>query len=363
MNRLRFLAAALVSCALPLGAQGILQSIVDATAIVGPQYQQYKFTTPGTEKTVSQFSVPIAVIVPFSETFSMDISTSYANSQVRFAGATTSQISGLTDTQVRGNLVIGDNRAIITLGLNLPTGMYKVPDGQVEAAGQIGNDFLIYPVASMGSGLSTTGGVAYAQPIGDWNLGLGASFRYSSPFDAYKLATASLRFQPGNEMKVRVGIDRPIADGNFSIGVTYSKFGKDLADSTTFATGDRVIGSANLYLPLGNGDFTLAAWNMYRAQGERIGAVAPWENLFDVSTAVGFNVGGMYVQPSVEGRVWQVDGLHTGTIGTVGLRLRFGMGALSVNPSAGYTLGKLYASTGDVTDVTGLHGQILFRLH
>ncbi len=359
MPRLRTAVLLLAACTLPLGAQ----SLGDATAIAGPQWVQYKFSAGGTEKTVSQLAVPIALIVPFNDRLNLDISTSYAMSEVHFNGAKTSSISGLTDTQVRGNLMLGDNFAVVTLGLNLPTGMYKVPEGQIEAAGQIGNDFLLYPVASMGGGLSTTGGVAFAQSLGDWNLGVGASFRHSSRFDAYVVQSASLRFQPGDEMKLRVGIDRPVGDGNVSIGVTYSKFGKDAADSTTFATGDRALGQATWATPIGIGDFSLTAWDMYRAKGERIGAVAPGENIADVSAALGFNVGDVYVQPSAEGRVWQVDGVHTGTIANVGLRFRFTLGALSVNPSATYAVGKLYgAASGEVTDVTGLRGTLLFRI-
>ncbi|MBI1809929.1 MAG: hypothetical protein HYR75_08550 [Gemmatimonadetes bacterium] len=367
MTRLRLLPALLLAAAaLPLGAQGI----ADASVIAAPQWVQYKFTTPGTEKTVSQFAIPIAVIVPFSERFNLDVSTSYANSAVRFNGAQTSSISGLTDTQVRGNFTFGDNFGIVTLGLNLPTGMYKVPTGQIEAAGQIGNDFLLYPVASMGSGLSTTGGVAFAQPVGDWNLGVGASFRHSTAFDAYAMPAGSLRFTPGDEMRLRIGLDRPVLDGSFSVGVTYSKFGKDAADSTTFSTGDRALAQATLSLPVSIGNLSLTAWNLYRAQGQRIGDIEPWENVADVTAAFGWNAGGLYVEPSLEGRVWNMDGSHAGTIGNAGVRLQFNMGALSVNPSLSYAIGKLYQGAftvpgvvdNSVTDVTGLRGMILFRI-
>ncbi len=361
MTRRQLAAVLLGACfALPLGAQ----SVADAAVIAGPQFVQYRFSTFGSEKTVSQFAVPIAVIVPFNDRFNVDVSTSYASSEVRFGGAKTSSISGLTDMQVRGNLLIGDNVALITLGLNLPTGMYKVPEGQIEAAGQIGNDFLLYPVASMGGGLSTTGGVAFAQPLGDWNLGAGASFRHSSRFDAYQLQSAALRFQPGDELRLRVGLDRPILDGSMAFGVTYSKFGKDAADSTTFATGDRALAQASISVPVGNGfDLSVSSWDLYRARGERIGAVASWENVADITAALGFNVGDIYVQPSAEGRLWQVDGVHTGTLGNVGVRLRFELGELSVNPSVTYGIGKLYgAADGTSTDVTGLRGALLIRL-
>jgi len=59
-----------------------------------------------------------------------------------------------------------------------------------------------------------------------------------------------------------------------------------------------------------------------------------------------------------------VDGYHTGTLANVGVRLRFNVGALSVNPSAGYAIGTLYQQGGGpTTDITGFKGMLLIRLN
>ena len=347
-----------------LAATAHAQSLSDASVFAGPQFVSYKFGDATTQKTVSQLSVPFAIIVPFGEKFNLDLSSSYASSEVHFAGKKTSAINGLTDVQLRGNYTLGDNVGVLTLGLNLPSGMYKVPEGQQEAAGQIGNDFLVYPVSSMGSGLSTTGGIGFAQPVGDWNFGFGASFRRSTKFDAYVVKTQPLRFTPGDEYRLRLGVDRPVGDGRVSMGLTYSRYGKDAADSTTFATGDRALAQAALSIPLGGADFSISAWNLFRAEGERIGDKAPWENVADVTAALGFQLGGLFVQPSAEGRIWQVAGVHAGTLGNAGLRLRFDLAGLSINPSATYTVGRLYSTAdGSTTDVTGFRASLLIRLH
>ena len=109
MPRLRTAVLLLAACTLPLGAQ----SLGDATAIAGPQWVQYKFSAGGTEKTVSQLAVPIALIVPFNDRLNLDISTSYAMSEVHFNGAKTSSISGLTDTLVRGSMTL--TRDVVSL--------------------------------------------------------------------------------------------------------------------------------------------------------------------------------------------------------------------------------------------------------
>jgi len=359
------LGAGLTAVAPALGAQGAS----DGTVIAAPQFVSYKFGTGPSAKTVTELGIPFAVILPFGQRFAVDVSASYANVRTSTPAGTTSTINGLTDTQVRGNLTFGDNLGVITLGVNLPTGQYTVPAGQQEAAGQIGNDFLVYPVSSMGNGLAATGGIAIATPIGAWNLGVGGSFRHSQVFDAYQVQSGVLRFQPGDEIRARIGLDRPVGDGRFAIGATYSKFGNDAANDTSFGTGDRALAQASLSLPMGNGDFQLSGWNLYRAEGELIkglvgGSKSPWENVANASVAVGFNAGGLYIQPNIEARLWQVDGYHSGTLGTAGVRLRFNMGPFSVNPSAGYTMGKLYSqNSGPTTDITGFKGTLLVRLH
>jgi hypothetical protein len=352
--------AVLLATAVPLAAQ----DPSSAAIILDPQYVSYQLGTGATARTISQLGVPFAVIVPFSDRFNIDISSSYANSQVKVPGTATSAITGFTDAQVRGNLTLGDNAAVLTLGVNLPSGQYKVPDGQQTAAGQIGNDFLIYPVTSMGNGLAATGGIGFAQSLGTWNLGIGASFRYSTAFDAYQVQTSVLRFTPGNEARIRVGLDRPVGDGSFNVSVTYSKFGKDQADSTSFATGDRALAQSALAVPMGSGrDLLLSAWDLYRGTGQQLGASSPWENVGNAGVAIGFQMGDLYVQPNIEERIWNVDGNRAGLLTNAGVRLRFALAGLSVNPSVTYSFGSLYTIGQPATDVTGFKASLLIRLH
>lgn len=339
------------------------QGLADLSVISGPQYVNYKIGSGSGEKTVTQLSVPIAFILPVSERFTVDLSGSWADSRVSSSGALSSKITGLTDTQLRGNFSFFDNTAVITVGMNIPTGMYKVPDAQQEAAGQIGSDFLLYPVSSMGSGSALTSGVALARTWGEWNVGFAGSFRYSSPFDAYQIQDAVLRFEPGSETRARVGLDRAIGDGQLSLAGTYSTFTDDKADSTTFATGARMLGQATITFPTDRGSWTIGAWDLFRAEGQQIGATAPSENISNVNVAYGWDVGDVFVQPSLEARAWMRGGEKAGTVGSGGLRLRFEWKGLSMNPSMTYSIGNVYpiASTTSI-DVRGFRGQLLIRL-
>ena len=84
-----------------------------------------------------------------------------------------------------------------------------------------------------------------------------------------------------------------------------------------------------------------------------------------MNVALGFRLGDLYVQPSAEGRAWNQGGNRAGALANVGLRFRYTVGNISINPAATYAVGTLYSTAvaGEKTDVTGYRASILIRLH
>jgi len=355
-------ASAWISCAPVLFAQGT--GLAASAVIAAPTYAAYSIGAGNTEKRVDQYSSPFAFIVPVTKTFTIDFSTSYAASTVTSNGAVTSSIAGMTDSQIRGSLVVFDQHAAITVGLNLPTGRYTVSANQQEAAGQIGNSFLLMPVGGMGVGPGGTLGLAFAERYGSWNLGLSGSVRKTGRFDAYELTTGVLRFEPGDEYRLRVGIDRPIFDGSLNGSLSYSKFGPDIIDSSAFPTGDRVMLQSGLALPFGENTLSVSFWDMYRRSGEMIGTNSPWENLADLSIAWSIRGKFLSLQTSVEQRIWQIEGARAGDLTNFGIGAQFNIGAFTIAPSSTVAIGKLHSAEGGPTaSLQGIRGQLLIRWH
>jgi hypothetical protein len=351
---------AVIATALPtvIGAQGILG---DGTARLTPQYVSYTFTQGSTKSTVSELAIPLAYVVPLTERLTLDVSTAFASSQVK-AGSATSSIAGLTDTQLRVNYTFGLDAVVVTAGLNLPTGQYEVAEDRIAAAGQIGNDFLTFPVSSYGNGIAGTGGIAIARPLGEWNLGLGASVRKSAEFGAFRQDNTVLRFQPADEVRLRAGLDGFAFGGRMVVGLVYSAFGRDIAGPTTYSTGDRVIGQAALDVPLGGAQLFVSGWHLYRLKGEQIGGAAPPEGISNVNVGLGLDIGGLFLEPNVEGRFWSIDGGKAGTFGSAGLRTRITIGAVQIYPSASYGVGALNTVSGPDVDMTGFRGGLSIRV-
>lgn len=362
----RLLPLAFVCAATTLPAQ----SIFDLGVRVAPQFHSYTIKDPTNIK-ISEFSVPLFVAIPITSSFGFDVGSAWAKSQVDQTGGgktTTSTISGLTDTQVRANYVLGNDFIVLTAGVNIPTGKSTVPVSEQVAAGLIGSDFLAFPISSMGTGLGGTGGIAIAQPLGDWNFGVGFSMRHSAQYDPFDAAGGpALHYQPGNEYRGRVGLDRGVGTGRFTVGLTYSTFGNDNLAGSIYKTGTRYLSQMSFNDTYGPGQVSLIGWDLFRASGKLAdGTTIGNENILNGALAYGITSGSVLIEPNIEARGWMQTDASTSALGTVGLRLQFPMGGLTVVPSAGYSIGKLASQTAagvsTTADLTGFHGTLAIRL-
>jgi hypothetical protein len=361
MRKIIAAATLCTTVAAPLAAQ----SIFDSNLHAAPQFVQYQIKSPVNE-TISEFTLPIYVVIPVSSSFNFDVGTAYASARVRpngTGGEPASNVSGLTDTQIRANLSLGTDFVVLTAGLNIPTGKETATQAEELAAFRIGNDFLAFPISNMGTGFGATAGIAVARPLGEWNLGFGGSLRQSASYEPFVDNTgARPRFQPGNEYRGRIGLDHPFGTGRFAFGFTYSKFGNDNIDQSIYNTGDRYITQAGFNNSFGGTNLLVNAWDLYRRSGtiftgERTGP----ENVANVLVGLGFSAISGVIEPSVELRNWTQENLSTSMLGTVGLRYSVDAGGFAITPSAGYTFGR-FAAVDGTADLGGFRAALAIRV-
>ena len=360
----------LPSLALAASAAGA-QSIGDIGARVAPQFYSYSLDAPSNSK-ISELAIPLFVVVPVTQSLSFDVGSAFAQSRVveTTAGkSATSTISGPTDTQVRANYVLGTDFVVLTAGVNLPTGRATVAPDQLVAASLIGSDFLNLPVPAMGIGFGGTGGVAVARPLGDWNLGAGLSMRKSAEYSPVDAAGGiPLRYQPGNEYRARVGVDRAFGTGRITLGLTYSTFGDDNLAGSVYNTGNRYLTQFSLDNTVGSGQLTVVGWNLFRTAGTLADSTyLPHDNITDAAVSYAIKLGSTLVEPNVEGRTWlQASGIPASLMTVIGVRTQFSVGGYAILPSIGYAFGRVasQADTGVNTTagLTGLHALLAIRL-
>ena len=347
--------------ALPLGAALLAapvahaQSILEPAARVAPTVVAYRFGG-GEGGDVTQSVLPVAVVVPVRDRLTVDVATAWVHTVSR-SGPGSSAISGLTDTQLRATWTGGADAVVLTAGLNLPTGRSAVRELELDAAGRFGNDFLGFPVSSLGDGLAMTMGVAATRPVGAWNVGGGVSGRRSSAFDAFELEAGAVRFRPASELRLRAGADRLVGEGRMSLGVTLSTFGRDAAGTTTYGAGDRLVVQGGWERPVGAATVLVDGWALRHAGGETALGAMPDELVASIGAAARWAVGEGAVEPHVELRDWRRDGSAAGSLAAVGVRGRLPLGGgVSLLPSIAATVGRLGAQPAAGTVASSVRG-------
>lgn len=359
----RFIPLALLGSASLLPAQTIWNS----SARFAPTFQAYTIKAPFDEK-VSQFAVPFFVNVPITSALTFDVGTAFATVSLERPGldasnnpvTVRSEMSGLTDVQLRANYAFGQDFVVVTAGVNLPTGSATLEDEEFEAATRIGSDFLLFPISGFGSGLGFTGGVAVARPLGTWNFGVGASIRQSSEYEPFRDASGTpLKFTPGPEYRVRLGVDHPFGTGQVALGLTFSQYGDDKSNAATFSSGNRYIGQLSMSNSLRESlDYSLVVWNMFRSSGTLIDqSPSPSGNITNALMGLAIRAGAVSIEPSVEGRVWTQDGSDMSWMSTLGTRFNISRGVWSVVPGVYYSLGAMESAS-----LSGLRGSLGIRI-
>ena len=350
--------------AAPLAAQSVWNSQLRT----GPQLYSYEIKAPFNEK-ITQVAFPLFVVVPVLPQLTLDVGTAFAtvNHQRQAVDSTgapvtlESSLSGLTDTQLRANYTFGQDFVVLTAGLNIPTGSATLKPEEFDAATRIGSDFLTFPVSGFGSGFGMTGGVAVARPVGAWNLGAGASMRHAGKYEPFQDASgATTEFQPGSEIRARVGADHPFGTGRISVGLTWSKYGDDRANAAVYNTGDRYVAQVAVSNSLANGtNYSFVLWNLYRTSGTLIDqSASPSGNITNAMLIFGVQgPANVTVEPSIETRLWSQQGSDASFLSTFGLRLFANRGSWAVVPGFGFTVGTLEGAA-----LTGFRGTLAVRV-
>ena len=278
-------------------------------------------------------------------------------------------VSGLTDVQFRGAYTLGRDLAVLSLVVNLPTGI-KFDSADAITAGAAASNFLLFPVNSYANGLSVTGGAGVAKKLGNWGVGLAGSFRWSDKYSPYTGSLSSLSYEPGLEGKVRLGADRDLGQGRIRVGLTYSTFGDDTYGAgtgadTKYSPGNRFIAEGAYSWPGLGGTLSAYVWNYHRSAGSADTVnVSNGENILSAGLVARRPMGtNATFEPAIEGRFWSYNkGAGGGKVVALvaGMRRRLN-DQLSVVPSVRAEFGTLDLVGGTSANLTGFGASVFLR--
>jgi len=355
---------ALIATAVPLhlGAQANDALYDRFNALSGWEYRRYAFDPGITLKSISQWNMPLVLVTPVGRSMSVDLTSYLVSGRVESYGGTTETLNGLTDTQVRMLYTVRRDRAVASLSFNLPTGKHSLSTSEFQVNGAVGSTYLAFPVSSFGTSLGVTGGLAYAQRFGEWNLGVSGSLRYLGSYAPFSNDT--LTYSPGLEGRVRAGADRLLGQqARLLLGITVSSFSTDVYSGSNallsgwYSPGARVIVDAALIRVVGRATVTALAWDFYRRAGLSNGASNPEtrENVLNAELRVAHPLGArLQLEPMVAFRQWSPADYRGGRLYSTGVSARYGINdRLSAILSGRLDTGWVYARDRGFADLTG----------
>jgi hypothetical protein len=320
VSRSSGIAAALIAA---LGA--VTPAAAQVSAGTGLEYQSYDFDAGLGADRAQLLLVPVAVRVPVSsvEGLSFDLYSAWAEGRVQ-AGDSVFKLSGPVDTGLRGAYQ-ATPWALVTVGLNIPTGNSEHDTEEALVASVLSTDILGFHETTWGRGLAVTGSVAVARQVGGFGLGLAGSYSQRGKFNpsADVAGTAadesSLEYQPGSERRVRLGLDRNFGNSTMTLGATFINYADDQADGRNlFQAGNRLRFDGTYAFRMSGGVWTVYAADLLRqngdlslivldSQGDSVGVAAdqtPKQNLLMGGVTGSVAIGGGFVfRPHIDGRL------------------------------------------------------------
>ncbi|NNG17114.1 MAG: hypothetical protein HKM89_11605 [Gemmatimonadales bacterium] len=304
---------ALAGFAVPLAAQARFYPTTAVTT--GVEARRYSFGAGFGAASIRQVAAPLAIVVPVGRRFAIDVGTAIAATRVTRSDGSFAELNQITDTQVRASYIFGRDVAVVTVMVNLPTGDEEISVAEFAVTSAIASPFLSFPVSTYSSGTSVTGGVAVAQPLGPWNVGLAGSLRLNSKYEPFVDAPEPFTYREGLEGRVRFAAERLVGSTSLAMGLTYSTHGQDEFQRGSislggYQSGDRLVAEFGMSGPVGGGTLTGYIWNYHRfaARDSVDLGVANRENVVAAGLSGSFPLGrSVELQPGLEGRIWSPD--------------------------------------------------------
>ncbi|MEW6753452.1 MAG: hypothetical protein AB1505_21085 [Candidatus Latescibacterota bacterium] len=198
----------------------------------------YQTWSPEGSPAIGEVSVPLALVYPVSRRLSLDLVTGSGSASL---GEGAGSLSGLTDTKVRASYILGDEAALVTVGISAPTGKTGLTQEEQAVSSALAQGALNFRAPNFGQGLDVSLGLAVARQVGETVLGVGAGYLRKGEFTP---SAGGAAYAPGSELSLTAGVDRRLrgGDGKLTVDAVYTLYGKDQQDgATVFAPGSKLL--------------------------------------------------------------------------------------------------------------------------
>ncbi|MFQ6115103.1 MAG: hypothetical protein ACE5NG_13650 [bacterium] len=210
----------------------------EMTTLAGFSFETWK----AKEDKVSQFALPVTFIYPVNSKIRVDLTTSPAFTTLNTGQKNT--LNGLSDTRIRSHYLTGNDKFLLTFGLNLPTGKNSLTTEEFNVSNVLSIHSFNFRVPNMGQGLDLNVGLATAAEVGGFVVGGGISYLLKGTFKPFK--DYDYKYNPGDEISLSAGLDRKMElfgyDARITGDMVYTIYSSDKGN------GNKVFKSGNKFM-------------------------------------------------------------------------------------------------------------------
>ena len=247
--RSRLLQLAILACAgaiLPVHAASAqagwsLPGSFHLSAATGVNFQRYTFSRADVlgARELSLYDVPLDAATPLLGRSRVEFHGAYARGALTREDGTQTVLSGLTDSQLRLVLPLGNQRMGATVQgvFLLPTGRETLSRSQADLAGILASDLLPFRITDWGSGGAAGLSMSGARAVGNGSIGAGASYLVARQYEPF----SDFYYQPGDQMRLQVAADQNVGGtSKVTLALQYERFRTDMSRGTNlYRAGDR----------------------------------------------------------------------------------------------------------------------------
>ena len=199
-----------------------------AAAGTGFTYTHFKTTVAGVETTISQFMMPLSGFVPVQDNFDVGFYVANSSNTLDVIGSEM-KLNGLGDARFQANHSFANDKLIVGLGVNLPTGKHKLDLLEEEVVLQaLSLNFLEFPMRRFGEGFGFNLLFGGATTLGE-NARGGAGISYQF-IGKYKPYIDYGDYNPGDALAFNVGGDIQSGPMTWRADAIYTLYTTDKLD-------------------------------------------------------------------------------------------------------------------------------------
>lgn len=335
----------------------------------GATLQSYRFAAPeevGIE-TISLLSVPFGARATVLGRTYLEVGTAYARGTLTRSDGRTSEIAGLTDTEVRIGVPLAGDALLLSGVVLLPTGVDGYTAAEADVAGAIAADLLPFRISGWGSGGGAGGGITYARAMGGFGVAMGVTYVATREYEPIA-SDEPFVYQPGNQLHARLLVDRSLGRaGKVTLQLRTQHRQEDrLAGANLYRAGDRYEAMGSYAFPVGERSSGLFyAGGLHRGAGTALAEIAPEmpaQTLMLAGAGLRVPLGEAVLLPSADLRLLRSeDGVGQGYVGGAGAMAELPVGALTVVPTLRARFGRVLVRQDAESGFTGVDAGITVR--